>query len=191
MGAVRAAVHGPAKRRLLHLDDCPLHAARMPAQVRDARADARHDWHGAGREADRQAMDIQRYHHDHARILEQIDALRALARAGVREHAEEIGQLITGTASHIKFHLAAEDQVLYPTLARCGKADLAAMSERYRIEMQGLAEAFAGFVRQWRVPARLAADPEGFRRDANTVLRALFERLQRENAELYPAAGRA
>ena len=54
--------------------------------------------------------------------------------------------------------------------------------------MQGLAASFARFVQQWRVPARLAADPEGFRRSANTVLRALFERLQRENAELYPAA---
>ncbi|KAF1686693.1 hemerythrin [Pseudoxanthomonas broegbernensis] len=136
-------------------------------------------------------MDIQRYHRDHVRILGQIESLRALARGGVRENAEEIGELIVSTASHIKFHLAAEDQVLYPALARSGDPDLARMSERYKAEMQGLAEAFAGFVKQWRVPARLAADPEGFRHGANTVLKALFERLQRENAELYPAAEKA
>ena len=136
-------------------------------------------------------MEIQRYDNDHRQILEQIDALRTLSRAGVRENANAIAELITRTASHIKFHLAAEDQVLYPALARCGKPDIAAIGRHYQQEMQGLAAAFADFVQRWRVPAKLAADPEGFRRDANTVLRALFERLQRENAELYPAARRA
>ncbi len=133
-------------------------------------------------------MDIQRYDRDHRQILSQIDALRALSRAGIGENAEAISDLIISTASHIKFHLAAEDQVLYPALARCKDPATAALGERYRLEMQGLAASFARFVQQWRVPARLAADPEGFRRSANTVLRALFERLQRENAELYPAA---
>ncbi len=133
-------------------------------------------------------MDIQRYYHDHAQIFRQIDTLRELSRAGVRENAVRISEIITGTASHIKFHLAAEDQVLYPTLARSGDAQVAAMSARYRGEMQGIASAFAAFVAQWRVPSRLAADPDGFRRDANTVLRALFDRLQRESVELYPAA---
>ena len=65
---------------------------------------------------------------------------------------------------------------------------VAAMSGRYQDEMQGIARAFAGFVQRWRVPSRLVADPDGFRRDANVVLRALFERLQRESIELYPAA---
>ena len=133
-------------------------------------------------------MEIARYHRDHARILEQIDALRALAREGVRENAERIGEAIVSTASHIKFHLAAEEQVLYPARERSPDERLAAMATRYRTEMEGLSGAFAEFVQRWRVPARLAADPDGFRQDANTVLRALFERLQRENAELYPAA---
>jgi hypothetical protein len=133
-------------------------------------------------------MDIQRYHHDHAAIFRQISALRELSRAGVSENAARISELITGTASHIKFHLAAEDRVLYPVLARSGDAHVAAMSRRYQDEMQGIARAFAEFVARWRVPSRLMSDPEGFRRDANVVLRALFERLQRESVELYPAA---
>lgn len=136
-------------------------------------------------------MDIQRYDRDHQQILAQIESLRTLSHAGVRENAEAISELITSTASQIKFHLVAEDQVLYPALARCNNPATAALGERYRLEMQGLAVTFAGFVQQWRVPARLMADPDGFRRDANTVLKALFERLQRENAELYPAARKA
>ena len=133
-------------------------------------------------------MDIERYHHDHASIFRQIDALRELARGGVRENAVRIGELIAGTASHIKFHLAAEDRVLYPALARSGDRRVAAMSGRYQKEMQGIAGAFTEFVERWRAPSRRVADPDGFRRDANVVLRALCERLQREDAELYPAA---
>ncbi len=136
-------------------------------------------------------MDISRYHRDHARILEQIETLRHLSREGVAANAARIGEAIVGMASHVKFHLAAEEQVLYPAMARSADAELAALAERYRGEMRGLSQAFADFVARWRVPARLEAEPEGFRRDANTVLRALFERLQREDAELYPAAEQA
>ena len=44
-------------------------------------------------------MDIQRYYHDHAQIFRQIDTLRELSRAGVRENAVRISEIITGTAS--------------------------------------------------------------------------------------------
>ena len=46
-------------------------------------------------------MDIQRYDRDHRQILSQIDALRALSRAGIGENAEAISDLIISTASHI------------------------------------------------------------------------------------------
>ncbi|ADV28539.1 Hemerythrin HHE cation binding domain protein [Pseudoxanthomonas suwonensis 11-1] len=133
-------------------------------------------------------MNMDRYHRDHASILQQIDTLRSLSRAGIDANAEHISQAIVETASLIKFHLAAEDQVLYPRLATSAMPEVAAISARYQSEMQGLSQAFGRFVERWRVPARLQEDPEGFRRDANTVLRALFERLCREDRELYPAA---
>lgn len=133
-------------------------------------------------------MNMDRYHRDHGNILEQIEALRSLSRAGITENSEHIARRIVDTASLIKFHLVAEDQVLYPLLARSGVPEVERLSTRYQQEMQGLAEAFREFVVRWRVPARLQADPEGFRHDANTVLKALYERLQREDRELYPAA---
>ncbi|MGY1410989.1 hemerythrin domain-containing protein [Luteimonas sp. A611] len=132
---------------------------------------------------------MDRYHRDHATILRQIHTLRSLSQAGIDENADRISAAIVDTASLIKFHLAAEEQVLYPRLARSGVPEVEALSTRYRAEMRSLAGAFARFVDQWRVPARLQRDPEGFRDDANTVLKALYERLRREDRELYPAAG--
>lgn len=113
---------------------------------------------------------------------------RTLSQASIGENAERIGEAIVSTASLIKFHLAAEDQVIYPRLAKSGRPEVAALSARYQNEMRGITEAFGHFVTQWRVPARLETDQEGFRRDANTVLRALYERLRREDIELYPVA---
>ena len=34
---------------------------------------------------------------------------------------------------------------------------------------------------------RLALEPEAFRSEANTVLQALYQRMRREDTELYPA----
>jgi len=32
----------------------------------------------------------------------------------------------------------------------------------------------------------MRSDPQGFRNDANTVLKRIYERMQRENREFYP-----
>lgn len=136
-------------------------------------------------------MDMQRYRKDHAWILRQFQLMRELSRSGVREHAKEISGLIRETAARIKVHLAAEESLLYPALAHSGDPRVAALGERYQREMHGMAQTFIRFVKQWSVPANLANDPEGFRADANAVLKALFERVKRENAELYPAAEKA
>jgi len=36
--------------------------------------------------------------------------------------------------------------------------------------------------------ARVSADPEGFRDEANGIFQALHQRIQRERPELYPLA---
>ena len=88
----------------------------------------------------------------------------------------------------IKFHLAAEDATLYPALRAAADPGVAGLGRRYEEEMRGLSGAYAEFSRKWRVCAVIEAAPEQFRSEANTVLKALHERIQRENRELYPAA---
>ena len=125
-------------------------------------------------------MDIRHYRDTHQQVLGQIDQLRGLIRGGIPANSAAISELLVNIASGIKFHLAAEDKVLYPTAMEAG--------ERYQQEMKGLSAAFGELVMRWRVPSRVAADPEGFRSHANTVFKALFERIMREERELYPIA---
>lgn len=133
-------------------------------------------------------MDIRHYRDTHQQVLRQIDQLRGLIRGGIPANSAAISELLVNIASGIKFHLAAEDKVLYPTLARSGDSIAMEAGERYQQEMKGLSAAFGELVIRWRVPSRVAADPEGFRSHANTVFKALFERIMREERELYPIA---
>lgn len=133
-------------------------------------------------------MDIDRYRQQHNDILAHISALRALIAQGIEAKAEDIAQLLATMSSHIKFHLASEDSVLYPAMRASSRPEVAALGERFQAEMQGIARNYGTFIDRWRVGTHIAAAPEDFRNEANAVFRALHERIRKENQELYPIA---
>ena len=131
-------------------------------------------------------MNIDKFKHQHTDILRGIATLRALAHAGVEGNATAIAQGIVAMSGTIKLHLAVEDQVLYPALQRGDNAELARMGRQYQSEMGPIASAYDAFARRWNTEASLRADVQGFRADANRVLRQVYERMQREDREFYP-----
>ena len=56
--------------------------------------------------------------------------------------------------------------------------------------MGGIAGAYLEFAGRWNLETKVAANPDGFRDDANSTFKALHQRIQRENQELYPLAER-
>lgn len=133
-------------------------------------------------------MDVDTYYRAHAAIVSEITKLRKLSGNGVENNATDIAKTISAMKGRIKHHLESEDKVLYPKLANCDNAELATLGKQYQNEMAGLAEAFEEFSNKWTVADNLSTNPEGFKHDANIVLKGLFERIHRENKELYPAA---
>jgi ElaB/YqjD/DUF883 family membrane-anchored ribosome-binding protein len=83
--------------------------------------------------------------------------------------------------------LAIEDRILYPTLQKGTDQRLADMSRAYQEEMKGIANAYISFARKWGKVAAIAEKAEQFRQEANTVLKTLHTRMQKENTEFYPA----
>jgi hemerythrin-like domain-containing protein len=132
-------------------------------------------------------MNIDKFKHQHLDILGAIAALRTLVRTGIAEHAIDIAQRIVSMSSVVKLHLAVEDRILYPALESSGNADLAQMSQHYRGEMTGIAGAYLAFAAKWNTPRLLAEQPEAFRKEANHVLKTLYERMKKEDREFYPA----
>lgn len=132
-------------------------------------------------------MNIDKFKHQHVEILTGISALRVLAKSGIRDNAAAISERIIAMSSIIKLHLAVEDTMLYPALQNGKDALLARMGKKYQDEMKNIAAAYMGFARRWNTSATVAQNPEGFRQDANQVLKVLHNRMQKENTEFYPA----
>ena len=109
-----------------------------------------------------------------------------MAHAGVEANASAIAQGIVAMSGTIKLHLAVEDQVLYPALQRGDNAELARMGRQYQSEMTSIASAYDAFARRWNTADGVRRDAQGFRNEANVVLRRVFERMQREDREFYP-----
>ncbi|WP_312587168.1 hemerythrin domain-containing protein [Comamonas terrigena] len=131
-------------------------------------------------------MQIDKFKHQHGDIKRRIAELRDLARAGADTHAEAIAQGIVAMSALIKLHLAVEDQVLYPALQTDRQSDLARLARHYQRDMVPIAAAYDAFARRWNTSQRVREDAQGFRDDANLVLRKLHERMLREDREFYP-----
>ena len=133
-------------------------------------------------------MNIDRFNRDHANQMASVTMLRDLVQGGVAANAPAIVHQLLAMSAAIKLHLAAEDRVLYPALARAADPQVAQVGQRFQHEMGGIAADYSAFVSRWNVPARLVDDPQGFRDEANIVFKALHQRIQREGRELYPLA---
>lgn len=132
-------------------------------------------------------MQIDKYKHQHSEILNGISQLRHLVHTGIAVHAAHIAKALVTLSGVVRLHLAIEDKFLYPAIEASGDADLRRMSRRYAAEMDGIAKDYLAFANSWNTASRIERDPEGFRADANTVLKQVYERMQRENVEFYPA----
>ena len=132
-------------------------------------------------------MDIERFKRQHVEILQRIDGLRKLAHAGVEANADSIAQQIKELGKVVTLHLAIEDRILYPAVQKAEDAQVAAMGAAYQDEMKGIANRYIRFTNQWSDAKRVAAEADAFRAAANTVLKDVYLRMQRENHEFYPA----
>lgn len=131
-------------------------------------------------------MNIDRFKHEHQAILDHIDGLRRLTHAGALSHAADIAHGIVAMSSTIKLHLAVEDRVLYPALRQGADGDLARLGAQFQSEMGTIAATYMDFARRWNTAEQVRRDPDGFRADANVVLRSVYERMLREDRDFYP-----
>lgn len=136
-------------------------------------------------------MNIDRFKDQHTQIFDAIAQLRRHAHAGIVEHADQIARLVVSMSGVIKLHLAAEDHTLYPALEAANNRQLSQLGRQFQVEMASIAAAYTAFARQWNTAAQVRADPDGFRAQANQVLRSVFERMQREDRDFYPAVERS
>ena len=135
-------------------------------------------------------MNIDKMKNQHVEILEKISFLRTLSHAGVSSNAQEIVTAIVSMSAIIKTHLFAEDQFLYPHIELDGNSTLRQVSSKFQREMTDIVSEYEVFSRRWNIASKLKGNDEAFRRDANNVLRKVYERMQKENKDFYPLVER-
>lgn len=133
-------------------------------------------------------MDIDRFQQQHAQILSLISRMREQAHRGIEENAREIASHVRVLKSVVVAHLQVEDTLLYPRMQRLTGSTVARLAQQFQTEMKPLASQFVDFVERWSSEEAVRAKPDGFRQEANLVLRALHQRIQREEADFYPQA---
>lgn len=131
-------------------------------------------------------MNINKMKSQHNEIIQKINQLREYSRRGITDNAQEIAQTVVNMSSVIKVHLSAEDQFLYPYLEKVEDQKLKRMSLQFQREMADIVVEYEMFSRRWNTASKITGHDEDFRRDANTVLRKVHERMQRENTQFYP-----
>lgn len=82
-------------------------------------------------------------------------------------------------------HLAKEDKLLYPRLKASGEPRTRGLADRFAEEMGGLGATYGAYTAEWTME-RVAADWPGFAVATRTGMRALRQRIQREERDLYP-----
>ncbi|MES3024067.1 MAG: hemerythrin domain-containing protein [Pseudomonadota bacterium] len=131
-------------------------------------------------------MNIDKFKNEHETILASVAELKGLVRSGIPENAFAIAKAIVDMSAAIKMHLASEDRFLYPMLAQSATLSVVRLGQKYQDDMGGIAFAYAEFASKWNTGPRVKSSPEEFRLDANTIFKALHNRIQQENLELYP-----
>jgi len=96
-------------------------------------------------------------------------------------------KLLSNLAGKLSFHLAMEDQSLYPRLLGASDPKVKSTAKQFMTEMGGLGGTFTAYNGKWQASA-IRADPAGFAEETRAVFAALTQRITRENRELYPLA---
>ena len=104
--------------------------------------------------------------------------------------ASKLRKQLSNLAGKLNFHLAMEDQALYPRLMEKKDTEANKVAAKFMKEMGGLGQTFTTYNNKWQVSA-ITADPSGFANETRAVFSALTQRIARENRELYPLADNA
>ena len=88
----------------------------------------------------------------------------------------------------IGIHLNYEDKFVYPVLIRSNDATVASVATVFAQEMVSLLATYQEFAFKFNTANAIKNNESGFRDQANIVFKALFDRIGRENKELYPMA---
>lgn len=134
-------------------------------------------------------MQTNKFKEQHQDLLQVVGEIAAHIQANtVADNAPAIASNLAKLSGKIGIHLAMEDKSLYPKMIDSGNPTAAQKAQQFQGEMGGLAEAFTTYKTKWMSPSKIAEDAATFAKETQDIVKALGDRIKREESELYPLA---
>ncbi|NLP33879.1 MAG: hemerythrin domain-containing protein [Clostridiales bacterium] len=92
---------------------------------------------------------------------------------------------ISRLAGLLRIHLLEEDKFLYPDLLKCSDEAIRDLTKQYIAEMGNLATEYTEFKNSYNTSFKIKNDIDNFLIEADQILKALSNRLSKEDRELY------
>jgi hypothetical protein len=128
------------------------------------------------------------YRNQHQRILELITELSKELGPKTAANAAAINSILGKLGGALAAHLAAEDNVLYPKLGADPRPQVRNIAKQFQAEMGGLKRAFSEYSYRWNA-ASIATKSADFEQETRGIIKALKDRITREERDFYPVAG--
>ncbi|CAA7624968.1 EAL domain-containing protein [Magnetospirillum sp. SS-4] len=128
---------------------------------------------------------FRRHHHQMRDMMGRIRDILDVAHVSLDPGA--VATILRELFGKFSIHLALEDRLLYPKLRSWPVPHLQAIADRFEVEMGGMKAEFDRYRRTWPGPQAISRDPARFVAETSTVLAALEQRINREDADLYPS----
>ena len=132
------------------------------------------------------------YHHHHQELRRLAREHEArLAPALVRSHPEACLAGAQALLATVKAHLSMENTVLYPALLEAVDADIQATARGLEAGLDELKTRLRQFSHHWPSAEAIRLAPEAFIETSRDLLLVLRQRIDLEEARLFPLVERA
>jgi len=122
----------------------------------------------------------------HTRIKEEVNLLESEIKKGIADmNTSEVALHINYLAGQLKVHLLEEDEFLYPNLLRSADEEIKKMAREYLMEMGDLISKYTEFKSNYNIGNKINNNKEKFLIDVQIILKALKDRITKEDNELY------
>lgn len=136
--------------------------------------------------------DVANLTRQHKDIVELLDKLGAYSNPReVEKNAFAISLLLGQLSGKINIHLSNEDRFVYPRLMKAKEEETRRISQQFSQEMGGLVTVFNDFKTKYLSSARINAQATNFLMELGQIAKAVKERINKEEQQLYPLASAA
>jgi len=129
---------------------------------------------------------VERYMNQHKIVLSLCSALQEAAEFGVNEKDFSSYVSVLNTLDDIlSAHLESEDTYFYPDLAENEDSVIQTTSQRLQEEMSPISKVYKQYKKKYEISENILEDEVTFLKETRFLVKALYNRIEKEEKELY------